>query len=195
MKSGWDEGKKLKDLRDKMKLIVGLGNPGVSYERTRHNVGFLFLEKMQQDNRLTVWKEEKKFKGRVSKGKIADEDWLLLQPQTFMNLAGESVGALMRFYRLQASQDLILVYDDLDLKFGEFKIGRKGPRGHNGVLNVQQILGTTDFLQVRIGTDARAPENKISGMDYVLQTMTGEELVKLREEIFPKVEKELQSWL
>ena len=60
---------------------------------------------------------------------------------------------------------------------------------------MQQILGTTDFLQVRIGTDARAPENKISGMDYVLQTMTGEELVKLREEIFPKVEKELQSWL
>lgn len=179
-----------------MKLLVGLGNPGISYERTRHNAGALFLQKLQLDNCLPNWRLEKKFKALVSRGFWGKTESLLLLPQTFMNLSGESVAAALNFYRLQAENDLVLIYDDLDLEFGRFKIGRQAPHGHNGIKSVEEKLKTTDFLQARIGVDARGEERKISGMDYVLQVFSAVELQRLREEIFSQVETELeQKWL
>ena len=121
-----------------MKLFVGLGNPGVSYERTRHNAGALFLQKLQLDNCLPNWRLEKKFKALVSRGFLGKTEGLLLLPQTFMNLSGESVGAVLNFYRLQAEKDLVVIYDDLDLEFGRFKIGRQAPHGHNGIISVKE---------------------------------------------------------
>lgn len=179
-----------------MKLLVGLGNPGVSYERTRHNAGALFLQKLQLDNCLSSWRLEKKFKALVSRGFLGKTEVLLVLPQTFMNLSGESVFAALNFYRLQAKEDLVLIYDDLDLEFGRFKISRQAPHGHNGVKSVQEKLKINDFLQMRIGVDARGGERKIPGMDYVLQVFSPLELKKLREEIFSQAEAELErQWL
>ena len=175
--------------------MVGLGNPGASYERTRHNAGFLFLDQLQQDYRFPNFKLEKKFRSLVSRGSLAPTDLLLAQPQTFMNLSGEAVSVICKFYRLQPEKDLIVVYDDLDLAFGEFKITRVSPHGHNGINHIVQLLKQKDFLQLRLGTDHRQGDRTISGMDYVLQPFTGAELVQLRQEIFPVALEKLRVWL
>lgn len=178
------------------KVIVGLGNPGKEYAQTRHNAGAMWVEGWRQKHGLPEWKLEKKFNGLLSRGQIKGEEVILLLPQTFMNLSGESVAALLNFYRLSASEDLLVVYDDLDLEFGHYKISRQTPRGHNGVNNIIEKLGGSDFAQVRIGTDARGGERTISGMDYVLMKMTSEEQEKWAREIFPEIMEVVEGqWL
>ncbi len=179
-----------------MKIIVGLGNPGISYEKTRHNLGFLYTSQLQKDYHFSSWKEEKKFKALLSKGEFDGQEVFLLQPQTFMNLSGESVGKICHFYRLNFQEDLILAYDDLDLPFGHFKIAHKGPREHNGLLHIRQVLKTDNFLQIRLGTDSRRlREKRIPGADYVLQNLSNQELQILHDETFPAVNQELLTWL
>lgn len=178
-----------------MKVLFGLGNPGVSYEKTRHNAGFLFLDQLQQDYSLPNFKLEKKFHASISRGQLDEKELLLAKPQTFMNLSGQAVTALIRFYRLLPEKDLIVIYDDLDLPFGEFKITRVSPHGHNGISNIIASLKQKDFLQLRLGTDGRAGERTISGMDYVLTPFSPAELSRLRLDIFPTAWEKLRSWL
>lgn len=130
------------------RLIVGLGNPGDEYAATRHNVGFLVADALAEKYGAGAWK--KKFQGLLAPASVADADILLLKPQTFMNLSGESVGEALRFYKL-AQKDVIVFHDDLDLEPGQVKIKLGGGTGgHNGLKSLDAHIGP-DYWRVRIG--------------------------------------------
>lgn len=133
-----------------MKLIVGLGNPGPKYQITRHNIGFLFIDSLVEvfaGNRS--YKSE--FKAETQKLKIGAEQVVVCKPQTFMNLSGESVQPLMKFYNLELS-DLLVVHDEVDIPFGQMRFQQKrGHGGHNGIRNIHQMLATDDYARLRLG--------------------------------------------
>lgn len=134
-----------------MKLIVGLGNPGPKYQLTRHNVGFLVIDALVET--LTGRRQYKsEFKAETQKLTFAGESILVCKPQTFMNLSGESVQPLMKFYNLQAPSDLIVVHDEVDVGFGALRFQQKrGHGGHNGIRNIHQQLGSDDYARLRVG--------------------------------------------
>ena len=146
-----------------MKLIVGLGNPGSEYARTRHNAGFMVLDQLATRHGLTGVKA--RFHGGVLEGPVAGQRCMLLQPMTFMNRSGLSVGEAMTFYKL-ALEDLMIVVDDLALPCGRIRIRKDGGAGgHNGLTDVERALGTKVYPRLRVGIDApgRVPQH-----DYVL---------------------------
>ena len=156
-----------------MYLIVGLGNPGENYEKTRHNAGFLFINKLAGKEKFVV---DKKMEAElIKKGEI-----ILAKPFTFMNDLGRSVRKIVDYYKL-GIENVVVVHDDLDIAFGEYKIQKdKGPKVHNGMKSVEQYLGRTDFLRVRIGIDNRQPGVSYgTGADYVLSKMSKEELKEI----------------
>ena len=143
-------------------LIVGLGNPGAEYAQTRHNAGFLLVEKLAARWK-TDWTHERKFVGRIAKAARNDKKALLCQPQTFMNLSGESVGALVKFYQMPLKQVLVAV-DDVDLPFGEIRLRASGSSGgHHGLESIEQHLGSRDFVRLRIGIGRQDGAREISG--------------------------------
>ncbi len=160
-----------------MKLIVGLGNPGEKYKSTRHNAGFIFVDRMLEKGKFSM---SKKFEAEI----MEKDGFLLVKPQTFMNDSGRAVRRLVDFYKLLPS-DVIVVHDDLDISLGERKIQMGvGPKVHNGVNSVEQYLGSMNFLRVRLGVDNRkqVPTN-LSGADYVLDDFGKEEKKVLNEVI------------
>lgn len=168
-----------------MKLIVGLGNPGREYAATRHNAGFLVIDCLAHELGLSVGK--KLLRSLTGQGQINGEKVVLAKPQTYMNLSGESVGALLRWYKLTTS-DLIVIYDDLDLPPGKLRIrGGGGSGGHKGMQSVIEALGTEDFTRVRIGIGRpRAPE--FDPVDYVLSGFSEEEAGEMKEVLAQAVE-------
>jgi PTH1 family peptidyl-tRNA hydrolase len=148
-----------------MKLIVGLGNPGIEYQFTPHNLGFLTVDRLADRHHATV---NNRF-GRAQTGriKIGSEDVLLAKPETFMNLSGISVRELVDKYEMNVASDLVVVYDELDLPFGHVRIRpRGGTAGHNGMESILGALGTQEFMRVRLGI---APEHPVrDGAQYVL---------------------------
>ena len=131
-----------------MYLIVGLGNPEEDYSNTRHNMGFYTINKISKEYDIEV--NKKKFKGLYGTGMIEGEKVILLNPQTFMNLSGESVKEVVDFYKIE-NDDIIVIYDDMDVDLGAIKIRKKGgPGSHNGMKSVVQYLGT-DFARIRVG--------------------------------------------
>lgn len=167
-----------------MRLIIGLGNPGKEYERTRHNAGFLFLDVLKEKWDFPEFVMEKKFSASVSAAVRDGEKTLLVKPETFMNRSGESVAAIVNFFKLSPA-DLVVIHDDLDLPFGTWKdAAGSGAAGHNGVSDIIEKLGTKDFRRIRIGI-GRPADNRDSA-DYVLETFTPEELGKLPE-IFKEI--------
>jgi PTH1 family peptidyl-tRNA hydrolase len=170
-----------------MKLIVGLGNPGKKYENTRHNVGFLAMDKIViklkvKSYKVEDFKYEKKFDAEVVKFKLKDEDIILAKPQTFMNLSGNAVKKIVDFYKLNPSKDLIVVYDDIDISLGKIRIRQEGSSaGHNGLQSIIDELGTDSFMRVRIGigrptSPAGGPSNELIKIeDWVLQALTDTE--------------------
>jgi len=181
-------------------MIVGLGNPGSKYERTRHNAGFLFVDKMREylgwDKGYDVgdWKEEKKLKSLVCEARTVDGSKVLLaKPQTFVNLSGEAVQKMASMFKIDIEKDLVLVHDDLDLKLGAYKIQLGvSPELHNGINSVEQYLGKTDFLRVRIGVDSRQNVSEVPGDEYVLQQME-KETIELLESTIVDAVKDLRS--
>lgn len=167
-----------------MKLIVGLGNPGEEYKKTRHNAGFMFVDKL-------AGKESFSFDKKQEAEVVGMGNCLLLKPQTFMNDSGRAVRKIMDFYKLGTS-DMVVVHDDLDIAFGEYKIQKeKGPKIHNGVRSVEQCLGRADFWRVRIGIDNRQPGvNYGTGADYVLSSLSKDEIKEL-DNVFEEAVKEL----
>ena len=126
-----------------MKLIVGLGNPGRDYEGTRHNIGFMVVDAIADGVSHTPWRED--YKAELCSCTIAGEKVLLVKPQTFMNLSGESVGPLMRYYKL-TPEDVYVIYDDMDLPVGKLRIRPNGSAGgHNGIKSMISHLGTDGF--------------------------------------------------
>ncbi|HIX23947.1 MAG TPA: aminoacyl-tRNA hydrolase [Candidatus Lachnoclostridium avicola] len=147
-----------------MYLIVGLGNPGREYEHTRHNAGFDAIDVLA--GKLGADVKEKKHKGLCGKGMIAGEKVILLKPQTFMNLSGESVRAAADFYKIDA-EHMIVLYDDIDLDVGKLRVRAKGSAGgHNGIKNIIAHMGTQEFPRVRIGVGAKPDRMDLA--DYVL---------------------------
>lgn len=170
-----------------MKCIVGLGNPGEKYRMTRHNVGFMVLDHLAQGR--GEWARNDKFLGQV----IVSKDFILLKPSTFMNESGLSVSAICRFYKIGLN-DLYVVHDDLDIPLGKYKIQHgKGPQVHNGLLSVEQLLGSDQFWNVRVGVENREVKgNKgIPGVVYSLQDFKEEES-EIIDQVVQKVSKDLE---
>lgn len=133
-----------------MYVIVGLGNPGDKYERTRHNVGFDVIDLLAEKHGISV--TERKHKALIGKGRIGAEAVILVKPQTFMNLSGESVADILHFYKLDPTEDLIVISDDVALDPGTLRIRKKGSAGgHNGLKNIIAHCHTEEFLRVRVG--------------------------------------------
>ena len=160
-----------------MKLIVGLGNPGSSYANTRHNCGFIVLDKFAEKNNVD-FKLNAKLKGEVAQITLNGEKAILLKPMTYMNLSGESVILVKNFYKIEID-DILVVSDDLDSRLGRLRLRAKGSAGgHNGHKNIAQHLGTEEYKRIKIGID-RDPN--ISVVDWVLKKFTKEELKQLDE--------------
>ena len=155
-----------------MKLVVGLGNPGGEYRKTRHNVGFIFLNFFLSKENLSL--DKKKFKGQYieyvsNKGNKA----ILLQPQTYMNLSGDSIIDFIRYFKIN-SEDVLVIHDDLDLEVGKIRIRSKGSSGgHNGIKSVIARIGNENFKRIRIGI---GKDKNIPVIDYVLSKFNDEEM-------------------
>ncbi|MBL6468222.1 MAG: aminoacyl-tRNA hydrolase [Mogibacterium sp.] len=132
-----------------MYIIAGLGNPGSKYENTRHNMGFKAIDAMASEFGIDV--NRAKFKGLIGEGRIGTEKVILLKPQTYMNLSGQSVREIMNFYKIP-EENLIVIYDDFDLPIGSIRVRKSGgPGTHNGMKSVVQELGSRKFPRVRVG--------------------------------------------
>ncbi len=140
-----------------MYVIVGLGNPGEKYEKTRHNVGFDVIDLLAEKYHISV--TEKKHKALIGRGRVANQAALLVKPQTFMNLSGESVGDVIHFYKLDPEDELIVISDDVTLDPGTIRIRRKGSAGgHNGLKNIIAHVHTDEFKRIKIGVGKLPPE-------------------------------------
>ncbi len=148
-----------------MFLIAGLGNPSSRYEKTRHNIGFDVIDAVS--DRYNIEVKEKKAKALCGSGFIEGQKVLLVKPQTYMNLSGDSISALMNFYKLDPARELIVIYDDISLDPGNIRIRKKGSAGgHNGVKDIIAKIGTDQFPRIKVGVGAK-PENWDLA-DYVL---------------------------
>ncbi|OPX88676.1 MAG: Peptidyl-tRNA hydrolase [Pelotomaculum sp. PtaB.Bin104] len=161
-----------------MKLIVGLGNPGREYAQTRHNIGFMVIDRLALKFKVSV--DKKMFKALIGQGQIDGEKVVLVKPQTYMNLSGEAVSALLNWFKLNVS-DLLVIYDDLDLPAGKMRIrSGGGSGGHKGMQSIIQMLGTESFPRLRIGI-GRPPEPGFETAGYVLGHFRDEEAQAFEE--------------
>ena len=155
-----------------IRLIVGLGNPGSQYEKTRHNVGVWLIERLLQQKigQLTF---NKKFKGRFGKLSLFDQEYFVLIPETYMNNSGQAVGSVARFYKI-APREILIAHDEMDLPVGTVRLKQGGGMaGHKGLDDIVSHLGSHDFHRIRIGIGH--PQNVMDVMDYVLNRPTHDE--------------------
>ena len=163
-----------------MKIIAGLGNPGKEYENTKHNVGFLTIDILAEKYDIKVNKI--KFKGLVGEGMIGTEKVILVKPQTYMNLSGQCIREIVAFYKLDM-EDLVVIYDDIDLPMGNLRIRKKGSAGtHNGMRSIIYDLQDDGFPRVRVGIGG---ERKGDLANYVISGFSGDDR-KLSEEAIVK---------
>lgn len=147
-----------------MKLIVGLGNPGIEYQFTPHNLGFLTIDRIADEKGIQI--RNRQCRALTAWIKIGDEPVLLAKPETYMNLSGLSVLELVAEHQAEVSKDLIVIYDELDFPLGTIRIRQRGSSaGHNGMESILSALGTDEFLRIRLGI---APDHKVDGVKYVL---------------------------
>jgi len=166
-----------------MFLIIGLGNPDKKYSQNRHNVGFIAIDALHNRYNFSDYKE--KFNGLFSKGKINNEDVVLVKPQTYMNNSGQCVGEFKRFFKLK-EENIIILYDDLDLSFGKIKVKKDGsPGGHNGIKSIDSHIGK-GYSKVKIGIDRPKNYNQ-SPADYVLQDFSKDEKIAIENKITPNI--------
>lgn len=173
-----------------MKLIVGLGNPGKQYDKTRHNIGFEVIDALSSQMNIPL--NQSKFKGLYGIGFYNGEKVLLLKPLTYMNLSGESIRAVMDYYQIEL-EDLVVIYDDLDLPVGKIRLRQKGsPGGHNGIKSTVAHLGTQQFNRIRIGIDRPLPGMSVP--DYVLGRFRQEESALMQDAVKKSAET-CELWL
>ncbi len=168
-----------------MKLIVGLGNPGIEYQFTPHNAGFLAVDRIAEECGVVL--SNRRGRALTARAKLAGQDVLLAKPETFMNLSGLSVAALIREFDIaNPSEDMIVLYDELAIPLGTIRIRERGSAGgHNGVKSISGTLGTEEWIRVRIGVGkpalADGREVKAGGKDYLLSPLRKQELTVLDE--------------
>jgi len=168
-------------------LVVGLGNPGLEYERTPHNAGFMAIDRIAQQEGVVV--QNRRCRAVTATCRIAGRDVVLAKPETFVNLSGLAVAALIREFEADPTQDLLVIYDELDLTLGTFKIKERGsPAGHNGARSVTAALGSQEWLRTRIGVGLDLPPEakealggRRPGRDFLLSPMRKAELTVLDE--------------
>lgn len=158
-----------------MKCIVGLGNIGKRFELTRHNIGFEVIDYLLEKHHFSL--DKQKFKGAYTIERVNNEKVMFIEPMTMMNLSGEAVAPLMEYYNIDID-DLIVLYDDLDLSQGQIRLRQKGSAGgHNGMKSIIKMLGTDQFKRIRIGVGR--PTNGMSVPDYVLQRFSSDEMITM----------------
>lgn len=161
-----------------MYIIVGLGNPKKEYENTRHNIGFDVIDKLAEQENISVL--EKKHKALIGKGYVAGQKCVLAKPQTFMNLSGESVRELIDYYKVDETAELIVISDDISLDVGQLRIRKKGSAGgHNGLKNIIAHLGHDTFMRVKMGVGEKPKGWDLA--DYVLGHFNTEERKVMNE--------------
>lgn len=171
-----------------MKLIVGLGNPGKQYEKTRHNAGFMVLDAMAEKLKVTF--DQNKFKGLYTQVFVQGQKALLLKPQTFMNNSGESVIAIMRYYDI-AVEDVCIIYDDLDLPIGKLRLREQGSAGgQNGVKSILRYVGTQNIRRIRVGI---GKDPYIPTVDYVLGKVKKEDIEDFQQSIGDAADAAIES--
>ena len=161
-------------------LIVGLGNPGQKYEHTRHNMGFLTVDLLAEQ--LNVKLNKVKFKSAYNIVRFGGQKCLVMKPQTYMNLSGESVAELVNYYKLDPESELIVVFDDISLEPGNIRIRKKGSAGgHNGIKNIIAMTGTQNFMRIKVGVGEKPKGWDLA--DYVLGRFSTEDRTKVEEAI------------
>ena len=174
-----------------MFCIVGLGNPEKKYENTRHNIGFDVIDAIAEKYSLAV--RERGFRALFGKGAIEGQRVILLKPQTYMNLSGESVREITDYFKIDPEEELIVISDDVSLEVGGIRIRKKGSAGgHNGIKNIIEHLGTEKFQRIRMGVGEKPKEWDLA--DYVLGRFSGEDREKIGESITEAV-KALETML
>ena len=159
-----------------MKIIVGLGNPGVHYQWTRHNVGFRVVDQLSEVQRIPIC--FRRFKAHYGIGRIHSQDVVLVKPLTFMNLSGEAVRKIANTFSVE-KEDLIVVHDDLDLALGRLRVKRKGgDGGHQGVRSIIEAMGGNTFLRLKVGIGR--PPRGVDPADYVLSSFVEEDELEIR---------------
>jgi PTH1 family peptidyl-tRNA hydrolase len=172
-----------------MRLIIGLGNPGSRYDKTRHNIGFTVVETFARRFRLEISDHERD--AMVGRGRVAGNAVMVAKPQTFMNLSGHAVAKLLRAYG-ESPRDLIVVYDDIDLPIGKIRLRERGSAGtHNGMRSIVSALGTEDFPRLRVGVRGESFDSKRDLADYVLEPFSDVE----EKELQPTIERATDALL
>ena len=160
--------------------MVGLGNPGLKYEFTRHNIGFRIVDSLAQDIEVE-FKKVKSYYSLISRGMINNHKVMLVKPQTFMNLSGRAVSKVVSYYKIPL-QDLLIVYDDLNLELGQIRIRKKGSAGgHKGIESIVQYLNSEEIPRLRIGIGNSSVNFNFGCVSYVLSNFNNEEKNKIRE--------------
>lgn len=172
-----------------MYIIVGLGNPEKKYDNTRHNVGFITIDKIADKYGIDI--VERKFKSLIGKGVIDGHKVVLVKPQTYMNLSGEAVREVVDYYKVDHETEVCIIYDDTSMDVGKIRIRKKGSAGgHNGIKSIIQHLGNDTFVRVKIGIGEKPPKFDLA--DYVLGHFTEDER-KIVEESGKKVSEAMKS--
>jgi len=175
---------------ENLQLIVGLGNPGSEYARTRHNAGFLVLERLAERWRA-AWTYEKKFNARLARAERDRRRVLLCEPQTFMNSSGEAVASVISFFQI-AAKALLVVVDDADLPLGEIRMRPSGSSGgHHGLESIEQHLGTRDYARLRVGIGRQRGAREITG--YVLGRFNSTEAAQI-DKIITVASDQAECW-
>ena len=160
-----------------MFIIAGLGNPDEKYQGTRHNVGFDVVDRLAEKYQIAV--DTKKHRALIGKGVIEGQKVLLVKPQTYMNLSGESIRDIADFYKIPA-ENIIIIYDDISLDVGQLRIRKKGSAGgHNGIKNIIAHLGTQEFPRIKVGVGDKPPRMDLA--DYVLSRFSKEDREKMEQ--------------
>ncbi len=163
-----------------MYIIAGLGNPTREYENTRHNIGFMTIDMLAEKYDISV--TTCKHKALIGKGVINGVKAVLVKPLTYMNLSGEAIREIVDYYKVDATSELIVIYDDISLDVGQLRIRKKGSAGgHNGIKNIIANLGHDTFMRIKIGVGEKPKGYDL--VDYVLGHFAGEELTVIRESI------------
>lgn len=174
-----------------MKVVVGLGNPGKEYENTRHNLGFMFLDYLENKYSFNISK--KTLDSKIAEVTIEGEKVVFVKPQTFMNLSGNAVQKVKNWYKVKP-EDIIVIFDDIDIPFGEIRYKLNGSGGtHNGMKNIVQMLGTKEFPRIKIGIGGIKNE-KQDLVNFVLQKFSSNEIEKLQE-VFDEAYTKLENFL
>ncbi len=163
-------------------MVVGLGNPGLQYKFSRHNIGFRIIDNLAREIE-TEFKKVKSYDSLVSRGKLMNHKLILVKPQTYMNLSGKSASKIVSYYRI-SFQDLLIVYDDLNLELGQIRIRKRGSAGgHKGVESIIQYLNSEDIPRLRIGIGKPSINSNFDYASYVLSNFNDNEKDKISEVI------------